>query len=98
MEELLKVLHTNKKRPSLKSIPCPDMRELLKASWDPTPDRRPTFVLIVNQLEKYEMKMKLLGEDDADNLGMTSNRKKLTYSIPRSPRPISSNKQSATTA
>ena len=30
-------------RPSTKSIPCKDLRELIKQCWDPNPDTRPNF-------------------------------------------------------
>ena len=38
-------------RPSLRKIASPKVRELLKACWDPEPRARPTFGLIVKEIE-----------------------------------------------
>lgn len=38
-------------RPSLRKIACPKVRELLKACWDPEPRQRPTFTVILKELE-----------------------------------------------
>jgi serine/threonine protein kinase len=52
MKDLIKALHAHQKRPSLKPVLSFHIRSLLKASWNPNPDLRPTFALIVNELEK----------------------------------------------
>ena len=50
IKSLRRALH-NHRRPRLNSISCKDMRELLKVSWDPNPNVRPTFALIAGQLQ-----------------------------------------------
>jgi serine/threonine protein kinase len=58
IQNLTKALHVQQKRPSLKHVASPDIRSLLKASWHPDPDQRPTFALIVDQLEKEKASAK----------------------------------------
>jgi serine/threonine protein kinase len=66
MKDLLKALHAQQKRPSLKPVMSLHIRSLLKASWHPDPDLRPTFALIVNQLEKEEMLPKVCSKSTAN--------------------------------
>jgi serine/threonine protein kinase len=58
MKGLLKAVHVQQKRPPLKHVMCSHIQCLLKASWHPNPDRRPTFALIVDQLEKEKTSAK----------------------------------------
>jgi serine/threonine protein kinase len=46
-----KAIHVEQKRPSLKPVLCPHIRNLLTACWHPNPHRRPPFPFIVNLLE-----------------------------------------------
>jgi serine/threonine protein kinase len=51
IEMLQNAVHRRHERPSLRAVASPDMRALLKASWDPKPNLRPSFAPIVHLLE-----------------------------------------------
>ena len=51
VKRLKKAVHVRNHRPSLSLVAASDMQRLLKASWHRNPDMRPTFALIVHQLE-----------------------------------------------
>jgi len=50
-DQFLDLAYHKHQRPALKNVSAPDLRELLRAAWDPNPDRRPGFDTIVKALE-----------------------------------------------
>jgi serine/threonine protein kinase len=51
MDQLKENAVQSQRRPNRRKICSPIIRELLKACWDPDPRVRPTFALIVQQVE-----------------------------------------------
>jgi hypothetical protein len=49
-DQLRKVVSSERRRPSLRPIASPQVKDLLKASWDPNPELRPSFAPIVEVL------------------------------------------------
>jgi len=50
-DQLVDIAITNRQRPSLKDVHSKDIRDLLTACWDHSPECRPTFAAIVAQLD-----------------------------------------------
>jgi len=68
VKELSDMAFYGKQRPSLKLVDSSDIRSLLKACWDPSPELRPSFAPIVFQLQ---------ASSQAKNKGFTLSRLEL---------------------
>ena len=50
-DQFLDLVYQKHQRPALKNVSAPDIRDLLRAAWDPNPALRPGFDAIVQALE-----------------------------------------------